>query len=1019
MAREIDTEKLSGIFQMISPLSERVKFHWGTPPDDVVNFLLKAAVAPPAHGALSADALLKWVESMPAAEENAEIRSRLNALQFRFSTTLDTRAKDISPMDVENPRILLVKDVPSTKKGDKPSFKTINFLDALGAKSDQNYKSCPVSYLLMTMPFLNPAVGRSADAEVFLNFMPSYVLSRLAPYVDVEFQFSRHMESKNSELLTPGLLKFLKGGIRFNDPAQSVDDVLALSHRIMREKDTEEVTQHMGKSKTFRIERSYAGMEMFTSPQTLVNPEQVDPSHRYKEILDPFRPLMSLVSFNINVVPTVGYFTNKTATMVLKLHDRSRLAEVGDLLQPEIYTRTTLWITYGWMHPNESDNPYAAFVNNNMLSRELYGIMNASYVFENDGQVTITLQLYTLGATQLMDLKITAGPDQNGQTSYEQIQQDMYEIARKVANLANKMGLTGESGGEMADIRPYQIVNSASRGEFPNLQDTDLQKILKQLSDSLLKKKANKEDVEALVKSLQELYKDNGGKGKDKKYMYDVRRAACADAIVMKRFDQLTKTDDPWIPWIVPDVSPDKKSPYAVNTFDQKGLTQFTAVVEKPAKGTSGATTMSGICSFAKLISVFVAPQIAESQIADELQVFFYAFNECSAAAAGQSIANFPIDVGMFLDQFSTYVQRTGTSRMSVAEFLKFAIDAQLHDPRSLGYGTRPYYKPFVKGEVQTLDEKKKDAYESWMTQQMSAYGPFHIPNIEAYIECVPLVSSPEAIVDLMSDMVHDRTSKEAFYNQSGTARRYMKGKYAIRIHIYDKQLNPYRAVETALKAPTNAPGHFILISQNEEVQKMVASQGRGYVEKLLQKLYAGEGLTAEEQAINQKVFTPMNLGSNKRVKDYISSIVPTILFGANGSTIISAQLSTKQDALLSTTQMMKQSGRANQQTPAGAGPGGLPITVIPGQLQMTTLGCPIAQLTQKYFVDFNTGTTADNIYCVNKLSHNFSPGKFESQWGFVWADAYGRIAGASDMTDYLDFIAKKLVKQEETKTKK
>lgn len=1003
MARKIDNKSLAGIYEMISPLAERVKFHYGTPPDDVVKFLLDASVSPPAHGALDCSALLKWVSAPDRS-------TKLNSSQFRFSTTIDQTTESVK--DIENPRVLMARN-------SKGEFVPIKMLTALGASNDENYRTCPVTYLLSSMPYLNPAVGRSADIEIFLNYMPSYVLSRIVPYVDVEFQFGRPFEEKSNpnKLLSTGLMKFLAGGVQFNTPAQNANDVLALGHRIIRDKDTVKKVDEKTKELTLvGTEKSYAGMEIFTSPQTLVNPEQLDSSRRYKEIIDPFRPFMSMTSLNITVAPTVGYFTNKTGTLVLKLHDRSRLSEIGDLLQPEIYTRTTLWITYGWVHPNETDNPYATFVNNNLMTRELYGIKNAAYSFENDGQVTITLQLYTLGASEMMDLKVTAGPDPvTSEKSIDQIQQEMNHLFREIARLANKMGILGEESGGTADIRAYQIVNTAVRGEFPNLKETNVQKAMQALSAGLTKSQVDSDDAIDLLEAMQKLYAPSQ---KDaKKFEFNVKRENAVDKMIAVRFKQLAENDkDPWIPWTMPGASPDKNSPLAKNTFNQAELKRYeTQIIEAKNKGKK-ANMSSGICSFAKLVSTFVSQQVAEAQIADEFQVFFYAFNESAGAASGQSIANFPIDLVMFRDQFSIFVNQNGSSKISIAEFLRFAIESQLHDPRSLGYGTRDYYKPFVKGEVATLDDKKKEQFESWMTAHQSKYGPFHIPTIEAHLEAIPLVSSAEEIVDMMSDVVLNRSAKEVFYNAQGTMRRYMKGRYALRLHIYDKQLNPYKEIETAIKPPSGAPGHYILISNNAEAaDARRKAGGEDALMSMLTKLYAGENLKQSERSIVEKVFVPMDLSTNKKVKDYISSIVPTILVGANGSTITSAQLSTNQDALLSSVQMMKQSGRANQQTPAGAGPGGLPITVIPGQLQMTTLGCPMANLTQKYFVDFNTGTTADNIYCVSKLTHTFTPGKFETSWGFVWADAYGRIAGASDMTDYLKFLTKQIQKPKDS----
>ena len=1022
MSRKIDPTSLTGIFQMISPVSERVKFHYETPPDDVVNFLIRAAVAPPAHGALSAKALTSWVSQVPTTENHVDPQKQtaLNSAQFRFSSTVACAGKDpstFSTADADNPMALFAM----SKQGsdNKPTFVPLNMLTALDAPGSTVYDKCPVSYVMSTLPFLNPAAGRSADAEIFLNFMPSYVLSRMVPYVDVEFQFTRPFSesstSSPSHLNSTGLLHFLEGGLSFSSPSSGPNDVLASSHRIMRDKDTETVQNQMGDYKELKLERSYAGMEIFTSPQTLVNPDHLDPSLRYKEILDPFRPFMTLISLQLEVAPTVGYGTYKTGNMVVKLHDRSRLSEVGDLLQPEIYTRTTLWITSGWMHPDESDNAYAAFINNNMLTRELYGIKNASYSFENDGEVTITLQLYTLGVTEMMDLKISAGPDkQDGSPSVESVSRELNSMFKRVGYLANSLGLLGSESTGTKDIRGYQVINDAASGTFPNYKDDKVKESIAALAKGLKTAKVDQNDVKTLIDTLSTLYSvDNDGK-----YNLEKKRSQAVESIVNGRFKQLEdNSKDPWIPWVISDLAgSDKKSPYVSNTFDQKELQKL--VNNKTVKGASkskNALPSSGICSFAKLVSTFLVPQVAEAGIADEFQVFFYAFNESAGAAAGQCIANFPIDLAMFRDQFNQHVSQTMSSRMSILEFLRFVIDAQLQDPRSLGYGTKAYYKPFKKGEVASTDDKVSDDFADFMTKNMSKYGPFHVPTIDTYLETVPLVDSSSEIVDLMSDVALGSSAKDSFYNSDGKLQRRLKGRYALRLHIYDKQLNPYKAVEAAMHAPSGVPGHFILVSQNEDAvaftkSKLGSGAAYGAVEQLLMSYLTKADLSDQDKkllpTLTQGAFIPIDLSSNQKVKDYVSSIVPTITVGCNGSTVTTAQLSTNQDALLSSVQMMKQSGRVNPQTPAGSGPGSLPITIIPGQLTLTTLGCPLAQLTQKYFVDFNTGTTADNVYCVNKLSHSWSPGKFETSWTFVWADAYGRIAGASDLKDYAKTIS-------------
>ena len=45
----------------------------------------------------------------------------------------------------------------------------------------------------------------------------------------------------------------------------------------------------------------------------------------------------------------------------------------------------------------------------------------------------------------------------------------------------------------------------------------------------------------------------------------------------------------------------------------------------------------------------------------------------------------------------------------------------------------------------------------------------------------------------------------------------------------------------------------------------------------------------------------------------------------------------------------------------------------------------------QNFFIDFQTGTTLDNIYYVTGLTHTIESGKFTSQITFAANDAYQR----------------------------
>ena len=91
-----------------------------------------------------------------------------------------------------------------------------------------------------------------------------------------------------------------------------------------------------------------------------------------------------------------------------------------------------------------------------------------------------------------------------------------------------------------------------------------------------------------------------------------------------------------------------------------------------------------------------------------------------------------------------------------------------------------------------------------------------------------------------------------------------------------------------------------------------------------------------------------------------------------------------------------------NAASPNGSGEMGLPLRVIPAQLTLTTLGNPLLSMAQLYMIDFNTGTTLDNLYLITGLTHTLTPGKFETNCTMGYADAYGVFEGAPDIIDQL-----------------
>jgi len=71
-------------------------------------------------------------------------------------------------------------------------------------------------------------------------------------------------------------------------------------------------------------------------------------------------------------------------------------------------------------------------------------------------------------------------------------------------------------------------------------------------------------------------------------------------------------------------------------------------------------------------------------------------------------------------------------------------------------------------------------------------------------------------------------------------------------------------------------------------------------------------------------------------------------------------------------------------------GDDGIPLQIMPTALDLELLGCPYFAYGQKYFLDFNTNTNADNFYTVMGVSHTISPGEFKTSAQLVNNQAFG-----------------------------
>ena len=139
------------------------------------------------------------------------------------------------------------------------------------------------------------------------------------------------------------------------------------------------------------------------------------------------------------------------------------------------------------------------------------------------------------------------------------------------------------------------------------------------------------------------------------------------------------------------------------------------------------------------------------------------------------------------------------------------------------------------------------------------------------------------------------------------------------------------------------------------------------------------------------KIFNDFSSMTIEQKKEELQNGVPLITIGTNGSLILNSAVASKTDGTQQAV-YLAQAMKANPDTgtldptknPVAEPDNNLPLRTLPVQLTMTSLGCPIAKLYQKYFVDFFTGTSIDNLYMCTQIQHTLGPGKFTTSWTFM-----------------------------------
>ena len=839
-----------------------------------------------------------------------------------------------------------------------------------------------------------PAVRGADVTSLFFNAITPLEMSRCSPLIDIQVISTDKMLYNDGNISGKSVSTSLASFLGIPTDQKSSEGGWWNTKRIRTDTGPASISDLLPNEGDGGKSVSSAGMELFTSPQTMINygGENIIgdwPSRGY--VLDPSRPFMSLKGMTIRM-QGLGQtiYSSKEANLNIVLHDRSRMKEIASLLATDQFGHTRFVIRFGWLHPDSgegSNNDIGKFLGS-LTDVGVYNLVSSKWTINAAGEVDIDLRLSCLGGEDIRSIPVITGqymPTIMFKPQIERLAQGMVaskmtqwqqdDEVKDVIRGINVSTTTLSSPRTMIKRKTYQeIMEAAGYGAGEGNSDE-----LKIKLEELIKKLAP-----AIDPSDIEVEEADAEREEDwKKYGDEINRRL--SSTFSQSSDAYLNADD---------VSPLLMTEAAPSTGQ----------AEIPAEDIVGSTRNEYV-SFGKIAMNFIGYPLAMSGRYDEVQLMFYPLNKQAGYARKFTTASFPIHSS----RFSTIINRLAVKRpnLSISSFLDLMEKHFFSKVSYEAYGLSTQYKAIKR--LQDADdsgeeagkEKLKNARNSLDTRLKEIYAEdkmggsieFRLPDLSFLFETVPVLRFTESRKD--AGATSPRVTSEP-------------DRFILRVHIYDEKSTPYEKEMFLLQVMKEGTFPSTLADSgstdesstdtndaNVATEESVADP----LEKAMKDLVSVQEHT-DESGVKVKYAI---IRHARRVKNILKRSMPSFTFGMSNSPVESISMGS------STSGPMGDMFLLNSVTPQGGSPGNAATTqadsmnVIPSQPTINMLGCPSIQRGQQFFIDMGTGTTADNIYSVRDVTHTLGPGKFNTTVNLMFTGGNNVRALESTLTDTLN----------------
>lgn len=785
-------------------------------------------------------------------------------------------------------------------------------------------------------------------AAIFCNMIPPVEMSLCVPFFDARIIYPHDTTGKGQL----SALRFV--GVKPGDVGENATPSILQGYR-----STDTQT---------RFGYDVAGMEIFCMPQTLAASSHdlnkaTEIQKRGVQILEPMMPLLTLESANIQQTGINGSLYAQTKIdLKMVLHDRSRLSDIEALVSAEIFPTVTFRVSFGWIHPDNNKmagNVYAKFLNSMRIVQD-FAVSSVGLSTKDSTSLSISVSLISTGSLVSKGAKVITA---NGNLiPYTAIQTLLKQFIRVKSSKEKS-----ESDTANFESIGTTIVTSTGKGttnsKFVSIDDYySLYSGVSKLSgDNVLLDAVN---LQQTVERLNQIEKSGIITSPDEEFnsIFNFGQVLNTDGEVeygsLDPVNNLANVSSKFRDLINPTLKND-------NLFSPKN------------KG-ARPTTVPLSALVAKLVA---KPLVLTQPDIDEVRIHFFSFNSACGLMAEENIGDFPIVINDIIESTEEDEKKSGLNQRSSAEKALGLLLKHVNNPASPFYGHSTEILAREK-MIEELKDSDADAEEQQeKADDVVRASENKVDSMNAsYLEKKKISLVDTAFVPARVKSQIDVLPAYGFLDSKGEKADPEKpDKKIARIMIYDERAGGFNKLGNLIFSMINTNG-LARLNKSGNSTAALDEQVRKISETYTVSDLFSTIKSTEDADKTKEAMVLFGLKDKSVARQIASNMYPSFIIGADNTCITNATYSSQPSGEVQSAYLLTalQGGKTSSST-------GQSVTndlvddvfILPSSVTLTMLGNVCINRGQTFYIDFNTGTTLDNSYTVQSVSHALRPGSF------------------------------------------